>query len=258
MPLSKNKIKLIRSLELKKKRREENLFLAEGPKLVGDLMGHFHCAFLTATASWLDEHPRERQMADEWCESSDDDIARASLLRTPKDVIALFRLPESQPANTTYIHDHLCLALDGVQDPGNMGTILRVADWFGIEHIFCSPDTADAFAPKTVQATMGALARVRVHYTPLPQLIQSLPPDTPVYATLLDGENIYRKQDTLQQRGLIIMGNEGNGISEEVRRLITTRLLIPNYPPERATSESLNVAVATAIVCSEFRRQRFL
>ena len=139
-----------------------------------------------------------------------------------------------------------------------MGTILRVADWFGIEHIFCSPDTADAFAPKTVQATMGALARVRVHYTPLPQLIQSLPPDTPVYATLLDGENIYRQQDTLQQRGLIIMGNEGNGISEEVRRLITTRLLIPNYPPERATSESLNVAVATAIVCSEFRRQRFL
>ena len=138
-------------------------------------------------------------------------------------------------------------------DPGNLGTIIRIADWFGIEHIFASPDTADAFAPKVVQATMGAIARIHIHYLPLPHLLQSLPPEVSVYGTFLNGDNIYDKD--IKPHGIIVMGNEGKGISAEVSRSITHRLFIPHYPADRPTSESLTVAVATAIICAEFRRR---
>jgi TrmH family RNA methyltransferase len=134
-----------------------------------------------------------------------------------------------------------------------MGTIIRIADWFGIEEIFCSNGTVDIYNPKTVQATMGAIGRVKIHYTDLAALIESLKGKAPVYGTFLDGEEIYSHE--LENRGLIVMGNEGNGISKECERLITEKLLIPNYPAERSTSESLNVSVATAIICSEFRRR---
>ena len=144
------------------------------------------------------------------------------------------------------------MALDDIQDPGNLGTIIRLADWFGIEHIICSPNTVDVYNPKTIQATMGGIARVKVYYTPLPDLIKSLG-DTPIYGTLLNGDNMYSQR--LSRNGLIIMGNEGNGISKEVESLITRKLYIPNYPQSRETSESLNVAIATAVVCAEFRRQ---
>ena len=146
----------------------------------------------------------------------------------------------------------MCLALDDIQDPGNLGTIIRLADWFGIEHIFCSQGTVDVYNSKVIQATMGALARVKVHYCNLPELISSLK-DVPVYGTFLDGENIYDKP--LSENGLIIMGNEGNGVSKEVSQLINNKLYIPNYPSGRTTSESLNVAIATAVVCAEFRRR---
>jgi TrmH family RNA methyltransferase len=146
----------------------------------------------------------------------------------------------------------LCLALDDVQDPGNLGTIIRIADWFGIEDIFCSRGTVDVYNPKVVQATMGAIARVRVHYVDLPEFIASMG-STPVYGTFLDGKDMYGCQ--LSGNGLIVMGNEGNGISGEIERMVNNKLYIPNYPAERATSESLNVAVATAIVCAEFRRR---
>ena len=147
----------------------------------------------------------------------------------------------------------LYLALDGIQDPGNLGTIIRIADWFGIETVVCSPDTADAYAPKVVQATMGSLARVKIVYQDLAELIDALPTDFPVYGTLLDGRDIYA--ETLTPHGLIVMGNEGNGISPEIARKITRRLLIPNYPADRPTADSLNVAIATAITCAEFRRR---
>jgi TrmH family RNA methyltransferase len=140
-----------------------------------------------------------------------------------------------------------------VQDPGNLGTIIRLADWFGIEHIFCSQGTVDVYNPKVIQATMGAMARVQLHYVDLPALITSLHKDIPVYGTFLDGNDMYG--EPLSGNGLIVMGNEGNGISEEVSRLINRRLYIPNYPQERETSESLNVATATAIICAEFRRR---
>lgn len=247
--LSRNKIKYIRSLELKKIRKEKNVFLAEGPKLVGDLLEHFPCRLLAATSAWLQEHPFVS--ADEIAEATQDEIAHASLLKTPQQVLAVFEQPQ-YIIDKEVIRNSLCLALDDIQDPGNLGTIIRLADWFGIEHIFCSPNTVDVYNPKTVQATMGGIARVKVHYTPLPDLIRSLG-NTPIFGTFLDGQNMYRHP--LSSNGLIVMGNEGNGIGEEVEKLINQRLYIPNYPQERETSESLNVAIATAIVCAEFRRQ---
>lgn len=247
--LSKNKIKYIRSLEQKKIRKEEKVFLAEGPKLVGDLLGHFHCRFLAATSSWLNEHASVP--ADEMAEVTLDELSRASLLKTPQQVLAVFEQPE-YTLDTAVLQNSLCLALDDVQDPGNLGTIIRLADWFGIEHILCSPNTVDVYNPKTVQATMGGIARVKVHYIPLPVLIRSLG-EVPVYGTFLDGKNMY--EQPLSRNGLIVMGNEGNGISKEVERLINRKLYIPNYPQNRETSESLNVAIATAVVCAEFRRQ---
>ncbi len=249
--LSKNKIKYIHSLELKKNRREEQAFVAEGHKLVGDLLGHFHCRLLVATAPWLASHTDAT--ADEIIEVTPDELSRASLQKAPQEVLAVFAQPEY--AFTPEVISHsLSLALDDVQDPGNLGTILRVADWFGIEHIFCSIGTVDVYNPKTVQATMGALARVKVHYCSLPQLISGLPHDTPVYGTFLDGDVMYDKE--LSTHGLIVMGNEGKGIGTEVERLINRRLYIPNYPTGRETSESLNVAIATAVVCAEFRRRK--
>lgn len=247
--LSKNKIKYIRSLEQKKYRKEEKAFLAEGHKLVGDLSGHFECRLVAATSTWLESHPDIK--ADEIVKVSEEELKKASLLKTPQDVLAVFRIPETDPG-TRDIAGSLCLALDDVQDPGNLGTILRTADWFGIRHVFCSIGTADAYNPKTVQATMGALARVRIHYCDLKDLIGTLS-DMPVYGTFLDGKNIYGQE--LTPHGLIVMGNEGKGISQEMEKLVNRRLLIPNYPQGEETSESLNVATATAIVCAEFRRR---
>ena len=188
-------MKLIRSLELKKNRKRENLFVAEGPKVVGDLLRGGY-------------------------------------------------LPHSIFSTGQQIED-------GVQDPGNMGTIIRIADWFGIDTIYCSQDSADVYNPKVVQATMGSLAHVQIEYGNLEELIRQA--QCPVYGTLLDGENIY--EQTLTKNGIIVMGNEGNGISPAIRKLITHRLLIPNYHQDSETAESLNVAIATAITCAEFRRR---
>ena len=254
--ISKNKIKLIRSLEQKKFRKEWQLFVAEGHKLVDDLLPAFDCAFLAARKEWLDTRREAVEtLARKGCEIQEvsaEELQKASLQKNPQDVLAVFRQRPAGGAPEHLLKEQLCLGLDGVQDPGNLGTIIRIADWFGIEHIFCSPDTADLYNPKTVQATMGALARVKVHYCSLPQLIESLT-DIPVYGTFLNGNIIYA--ESLSAHGLIVMGNEGKGVSPEVERLINKKLYIPNYPQERETSESLNVAIATAVVCSEFRRR---
>ena len=247
--LSKNKIKYIHSLELKKNRKEEHAFVAEGHKLVGDLLGHFPCKLLVATHAWLERNPGMK--ADEIIEVTQEELTRASLQKAPQEVLAVFEQP-TYKMDASVVSQNLCLALDDVQDPGNLGTIIRLADWFGIEHIFCSQGTVDVYNPKTIQATMGALARVKLHYCHLPSFIASLK-DTPVYGTFLDGENMYGKN--LSEHGLIVMGNEGNGISDEVGKLVNERLYIPNYPPQRETSESLNVAIATSVICAEFRRR---
>ncbi|MCF2592487.1 RNA methyltransferase [Bacteroides caecigallinarum] len=248
--ISKNKIKFIRSLEQKKFRKENGVFLAEGNKLVSDLSDFFKCKILVATQQWLDSN--RNIIADEKIYVEKDELSRVSLLKTPQDVLAVFEIP-SYTLSMDCPRNELCLALDDVQDPGNLGTIIRIADWFGIKNIYCSHGTADAFSPKTVQATMGALARVKLHYCNIKELISSLN-DVPVFGTFLDGDSIYN--NTLSSNGLIVMGNEGNGISKEVSELINRRILIPNYPQGNETTDSLNVAVATAIVCSEFRRRQ--
>ena len=249
--LSKNDIKNIKSLEHKKFRTEKGLFIAEGHKTVLELTGKFSCALLAATQDWLDCH---RNIPAERIESvTTDELKRASLLQSPQDVLAVFRIPKSEIKMSDTAQNNLVLALDDVQDPGNLGTIIRLADWFGIKDVFCSKGTADIYNPKAVQATMGALARVRVHYTDLKQSIKELPESVPVYGTFLDGEIIYDTK--LSANGVIIMGNEGNGITPEIKQSVTHKLYIPNWPKGAPTSESLNVAIATAIVCSEFRRR---
>lgn len=244
--LSKAKIKFIRSLGIKKNRQKEGLFVAEGPKVVGDLLRVMPASLILHTSEWNPDTPLQDT---EVIEVSDTELHKVSFLQHPQQVLGLF--PQRQEALNVK-PDELSLALDGVQDPGNLGTILRIADWFGIYDIYCSNDTADVYNPKVVQATMGSLARVSVHYVNLSQLIQSLPSDTPVYGTFLDGDNIYNQE--LTPNGLIVMGNEGNGISPAIKKLINRRLLIPSYPIGRPTADSLNVAIATAIVCNEFRR----
>lgn len=251
--LSKAKIKLIQSLEQKKKRREEHLFVAEGPKVVGDLLPYFTCRLIVAESSWIAAHPEIR--ADEIVEATNDELRKASFLKNPQEVLALFELP-TYPIAHDIAKAELCLALDDIQDPGNLGTIIRVADWFGIHHIFCSIGTADAYSPKTVQATMGAIARVKVHYVDLTEYLNTIRKEqtqVPIYGTFLEGSNIYK--ESLSSHGIIIMGNEGNGISRAIQETVTNKLFIPNYPEGSTTSESLNVAIATAITCAEFRRR---
>jgi TrmH family RNA methyltransferase len=201
----------------------------------------------------MEHHPYIQ--ADEVIEVSGEELTRASLLKTPQDVLAVFEQPQ-YTTNPEVLSSALCLALDDVQDPGNLGTIIRLADWFGIEHIFCSQGTVDVYNPKVIQATMGAIGRVKIHYLPLKEFILSLPNDYPIYGTFLNGENLYEKP--LKTAAMIIMGNEGNGISPEIEKLVSDKILIPNFPAGRETSESLNVAVATAITCAEFRRQSSL
>ena len=236
--ISKNQIKFVRQLEQKKYRKKEGLFVAEGPKVVGDLLrAGFKAHTIFATSEW-------ESQGQTFQEVSDEELRRVSFLQHPQRVLALFFIPtESIPSVSS-----LSLALDDVQDPGNLGTIIRIADWFGIDTIYCSENTADAWSPKVVQATMGSIARVNIIYTDLQELISKA--QVPVYGTLLDGQDIYTQP--LSKEGIIVMGNEGNGISQEIRGLITHRLLIPKY---QEGPESLNVSIATAITCSEFRRR---
>ncbi len=235
MPMiTKAQVKFVRSLQQKKFRDESGCFIAEGDKLINDLRDAFSLELLVN---------KENATAKE--------IEQMSGMRTPQGSIAVFKKRQPQ-AEYQLPHAELILVLDGIQDPGNLGTIIRTADWFGIQHIVCSHDTADCYNPKVVQATMGALARVHLHYTDLVQWLSQLPADTPIYGTLLEGKNIYTEH--LAPHGVIIMGNEGNGISPAVRVCINKALLIPSYPADVPTSESLNVAIATAITLAEFRR----
>lgn len=251
--LSKNKIRLIKSLDSKKAREETHLFIAEGGKSVIDLIKAFDCELLVATGEWLTEHGHLLNGCKEVIEAPHDDIRRASLLKNPQDVLAIFRQDDMQAAPQE-VGRQLAIYLDNVQDPGNLGTILRLADWFGISHVACSPGCADIYNPKTVQATMGSLARVRVCTVAADDFFPPLSGKTPVYGTYMDGDNIYDRE--LSEHGIIIMGNEGNGISPTTARYVTDRIAIPSMPHGDSHPESLNVAIATAITCSEFLRYR--
>ena len=243
--MTKAEIQFIRSLSDKRTRDAERLFVAEGDKLIGEIL---QSGLKVRNLYAVEGHFAGRAE----CIAAKD-MERISQLKTASTSLAVVE----QPRHTTPAQapaDRLTLALDGVQNPGNLGTIIRLADWFGVEDIYCSEDTADCFNPKVVQATMGAILRVRVHYLPLADFLQRTATEgTPVYGTMLDGDNIYSAD--LTSAGVIVMGNEGKGVSDACARSFTHKLLIPAYPPERQGSESLNVAMATGIVCAEFRRR---
>ena len=232
----------IKALATKQGREEQGAFIAEGEKLVGEIRNsdlRIRKIYQTKPIFAEGEIVSEKEME------------RISQLKTANSVLAVVELPKSLLASVKP-DKNLVLALDRVQNPGNLGTIIRLADWFGISDIVCSEDTADCFNPKVVQATMGAILRVKVHYTNLAEWLKNQH-NTKIYGTFLEGENIYSAQ--LDKCGVIVMGNEGQGISSEVADTVSHKLLIPPYPADRCGSESLNVAVATAVICSEFRRR---
>ena len=239
--LSKNQIKWVRSLQQKKQRDAEGVFVAEGRKCVEELRNAFELVLMVTPDN-----------------ATEVEIAQMSNLRTPQGVIGVFRRrsDEAKGERREARGEELIVALDGVQDPGNLGTIIRTCDWFGVHDIYCSKDTADCYNPKVVHATMGALARVRVHYINIEEwLTEKRNTGVPIYGTLLEGGNMYKDGAIADKnKGVIIMGSEGNGISPAIRELITHPIRIPSYPADAETSESLNVGIATAIVLAEFRR----
>lgn len=249
-PLSKTRASLIASLGSRKMRLKHCAFVAEGEKCVGDTLGHFDLIALVATHEWLENHLEQcGRFADCAYVVDPSEMRRISTLQTPSEVLALYRIPEQTEPEVDC--NELYLLLDGIQDPGNLGSIVRTADWYGIRHIFASRDTADIYNPKAVMATMGSIARVRVSYLDLCSLSESHP-EMPLYGTLLDGADIYKAR--LTRGGFIAFGNEGKGLTQELRRRVDKPLLIPPFNPA-GHGESLNVAASAAIVLSEFRRR---
>ncbi len=247
--LSKNKIKHILSLSQRKEREETLLFVAEGNKIVADLLPLFRCQTLVVTEEFRKKLPSVE--AEETIIVTKEEIKKASRFNTPQSALAVFYQPE-YVLDTASLKNKFSFVLDTIQDPGNLGTIIRIADWFGVEDIICSKETVDLYNPKVVQATMGAIGRVRVHYCNLCKFLDTVP-DIPLFGTFLEGENIYAA--SLPSNGILMMGNEGRGISPELESRVNHKLFIPSFPVNRETSESLNVAVATAIACSEFRKK---
>lgn len=241
--ITKAEIQSIRALADKRGRDEQRLFIAEGEKLVAELRASTMRVrkIYTTKPLWADAEV-----------IAEKDMERISQLKTANSTLAVVECPKYDIAAVDPTKN-LVLALDRVQNPGNLGTIIRLADWFGITDIVCSVQSADCFNPKVVQATMGAIIRVRVHYTNLAGWLECQHNrGANIYGTFLDGQNIYKTEKS--SCGVIVMGNEGQGISAECEKSVTHRLYIPPYPADNPGSESLNVAIATAITCSEFRR----
>jgi TrmH family RNA methyltransferase len=239
--VSKNQIKLITSLQQKKFRQLHKLFIAEGVKVIQELLdSNFVLEHLFVTESIFENIKNDSKSL-----ISEAELKKISCLATPNNCFALFQIPEPELMTPS----GLIVALDAVRDPGNLGTIIRLCDWYGIEQLWCNEQTVDLYNPKVVQATMGSLARVKVCYLDLEKQISET--KLPVFGTFMDGENIYQKQ--LPNKGILILGNEANGISSAIENLVTTRLAIPRFGKIQKT-ESLNVATATAIFLSEFKR----
>jgi TrmH family RNA methyltransferase len=242
--VSKNQIKLITSLQQKKFRQLHKLFIAEGVKVIQELLdSNFVLEHLYVTESIFESLNNEFKTV-----ITESELKKISCLSTPNNCLALFAIPETEKPTAS----GLIVALDTVRDPGNLGTIIRLCDWFGVEQLWCNEQTVDLYNPKVVQATMGSLTRVKVHYLDLEKEIQKS--NLPVFGTFMDGENIY--QTNLLSEGILILGNEANGISTAIEKLVTSRLAIPRFGNLQKT-ESLNVATATAIFLSEFKRSAF-
>lgn len=239
--VSKNQIKLITSLQQKKYRKQEQLFIAEGIKVVQELLhSNFELLDLYTTKQDFLTVQKDKVHA-----ITADELKKISALTTPNTCLAVFKIPKAKER----VEEGLIIALDDVRDPGNLGTIIRLCDWFGVATLFCSEESVDVYNPKVVQATMGSISRVNVVYGNLETfLLQS---KLPVFGTFMDGKSIY--QEKLPKEGIIVMGNEANGISSAVEKLVAKRIAIPRFGNLQVT-ESLNVATATAIILSEFKR----
>jgi len=247
--LSKSQISLLKSLQQKKFRMEHGYFLVEGIKSVKEFIDsayQIEAIYHTAT---FDPNLLILSRNINFNEISLNDLEKISTLKTPQEVLALVKMPKWPVLDHNLLKQKFSIVLDGIQDPGNMGTIIRTADWFGIQHIICSEDTVDVYNPKVIQATMGSLSRINVHYTDLKNLLSNI--KLPVFGALLDGTNIY--QTDFGTEGLVIMGNEGNGLRPEIIKLVQRAITIPRV----GKAESLNVGIATAIFCSEINRKSF-
>lgn len=247
--LSKSQINLFKSLQHKKFRTEHGLFLVEGYKSINEFANSAYQVDTVYQTYTTDPKLLNLSHKINSQQISLNDLEKISGLKTPQDAVALVKIPAWPALSTDSLKKSFSLVLDGVQDPGNLGTIIRTADWFGITNIICSEDTVDAYNPKVVQATMGSLARVKVHYV----YLETFLPKTglPVYGALLNGKSIYNTN--FGHEGLIIMGNEGNGIRAKIEKLVTHAITIPRA----GKAESLNVGIATAIFCSEIKRNTF-
>lgn len=254
--LSKNQIKFLNALKQKKFRAENRLFIAEGNKIISELLDSvIQVKQVYSIAPALEKIKKREQV--EYIEIKQTELERISALTTPNEMLAVCRIPD-YPLETAALKDTLTLLLDTIKDPGNLGTIIRIADWFGIDTLLCNHESADAFNPKVIQATMGSIARVKIHYVSLKEILeinrQQL--NLPVYGALLQGQNIYRTQ--LSSAAFLMIGNESKGISDELIPYITHQLTIPSFSHFKSVlgeTESLNAAIATAVICSEFRRQ---
>jgi TrmH family RNA methyltransferase len=248
--LSKNKIKQIKSLAHKKYRDSTGLFIAEGEKIVTELIiARYRFNLIVATKGLM---PSYNSVDCEKITATPDDIKKVSQLKTPPPVFALC-YQKQEKLLVENLKNELTLALDQIQDPGNLGTIIRLSSWFGLHHLVCSPNTVDCYNPKVIQASMGAIAHVSIHYTSLDALIvDAKKAGIATLGTFLSGSNIY--SENLPEKGIVVLGNEGQGISPEIEKLIGKKLFIPSHPLNRLSVESLNVSVAASIVCSEFRR----
>ena len=256
--ISSSKSKLIRSLQQKKFRDQHRLFLVEGEKMVRELVTggpeiSYHIRELFASPEWIERHSSMlKQSGIEIKEAPQAEIKKVSNLVTPQAVIALASIPHRSFSAKVLMNTPV-LAFESIRDPGNLGTIIRTADWFGIRHIVCTPDSTDLYNPKVVQSTMGAITRVQVHYQDLETLLESRELEGKTsFGTFMEGENIY--ETTLEPDPLILFGNESHGLSDRLSPLIKRRITIPSFSPICKGSESLNVASSVAVVCSELRR----
>jgi TrmH family RNA methyltransferase len=258
--ISKQQIKHIRSLQQKKYRNDFNLYVIEGLKMVLEAIRQIpqDIEYVCLTTKVLNQVKHEIRLPQvQLIEVSSNDFKKITSLTTPQEILAVLKKPETENQSTFNL-DTICLALDGIRDPGNMGTILRLADWFGISQIVCSPDTVDCYNPKVVQASMGAILRVKLIYTELAQWLIQLKSkkNITIYCTALNGNNLYTSN--LKKPAIVVLGNEANGISDDVFQLTDKNLYIPNQSNFPDKTESLNVSIAAAIVCAEFTRQTSL
>jgi RNA methyltransferase, TrmH family len=253
--LSKNRIKYIASLQKKKVRDVERLYIIEGDKLVKEFLSEkIPIKTLIAKTEFLNSLPAYlTKFVEKAEEASFDELKQISTLKTPHNALAVIPMAENE-MNTSEIFTRLSVALDYVQDPGNLGTIIRAAAWFGIRDIICSENCVDVYNPKVIQASMGALMHVNVFYYDLKEfLITASQNNIPVFGTLLDGESIYDHK--LNKYGIILLGNESKGISEELFPFITDKIMIPRFNTAKQGIDSLNVGMAASVVFSEFLRK---